>query len=124
MSNLIHSHAISGDELDMVDEKYRTFDNYIKEHKEKDRQRRIDKEVGKVKEELDIQKGKERAKQDSQNYENTQKNEKIVENSALKQSKNLDENSANVAPQKSKKEILKEFKEQENYDEKVKEILG
>ena len=132
MSNLIHSHAISGDELDMVDEKYRTFDNYIKEHKEKDRQRRIDKEVGKVKEAMEIKKGKEKVEQDSKNDEIYEKSEKVEKISAPKQNEISSENSPSLPAQKSKKEILKEFKEllddglisQEKYDEKVKEILG
>ena len=127
MSNLIHSHAISGDELDMVDEKDRTFDNYIRERKIKDRQRIIDKEVGKVQTKIDIEKGKEEARKNAKNIEkseNIESNEKTIEIPK--------ENLTEVAPQKSKKEILKEFKElldeglisQEKYDEKVKEILG
>ena len=132
MSNLIHSRAISSDELDMIDEKDRTFENYIKEHKEKDRQRRIDKEVGKVKEAMEIKKGKEKAEQDNKNDEIYEKSEKVEEIPTPKQNEISSENSPSLPAQKSKKEILKEFKElldeglisQEKYDEKVKEILG
>lgn len=125
MSKSIYSSATSSDELDMIDEKGRTFENYI-------RQKRIDDAVGEASVAMKIKKGKEKVEQDNKNDEIYEKSERVEEIPAPKQNEISSENSPSLPSQKSKKEILKEYKEmldeglisQENYDEKKKEILG